>query len=126
MFEAEKVRMFNEQVTAEKGPQRGLPFRVARWFVFKPKIQIWVNFGGSCTGRCWYVLRTFGSFYSLLLYFRTCGIVRGNLLYFSRLGILYREKSGNHATLTLHAPRRAVKERKNLQNFISLFNTQCN
>jgi hypothetical protein len=20
--------------------------RVARWFVFKPKIQIWVNFGG--------------------------------------------------------------------------------
>jgi hypothetical protein len=26
--------------------------RVARWFVFKPKIQIWVNFGGSCKGRC--------------------------------------------------------------------------
>jgi hypothetical protein len=25
--------------------------RVARWFVFKPKIQIWVNFGGSCDGR---------------------------------------------------------------------------
>jgi hypothetical protein len=23
---------------------------------FKPKIQIWVNFGGSCTGRCWYIL----------------------------------------------------------------------
>jgi hypothetical protein len=24
--------------------------RVARWFVFKPKIEIWVNFGGSCNG----------------------------------------------------------------------------
>jgi hypothetical protein len=23
------------------------PTRVARWFVFKPKIPIWVNFGGS-------------------------------------------------------------------------------
>jgi hypothetical protein len=25
--------------------------RVARWFVFKPKIQIRVSFGGSCNGR---------------------------------------------------------------------------
>jgi hypothetical protein len=25
--------------------------RVARWFVFKPKIQIWVNFGGPCKGK---------------------------------------------------------------------------
>jgi hypothetical protein len=30
--------------------------RVAGWFVFKPKIQIWVNFGGSCYGKCWYIL----------------------------------------------------------------------
>jgi hypothetical protein len=43
--------------------------RVARWFVFKPKIQIWVNFGGSCNGRCWYILWTLSPFYSLLLYF---------------------------------------------------------
>jgi hypothetical protein len=26
--------------------------RVARWFVFKPKISILVNFGGCCDGRC--------------------------------------------------------------------------
>jgi hypothetical protein len=26
-------------------------FRVARWFVFKPKIPIWVNIEGSCNGR---------------------------------------------------------------------------
>jgi hypothetical protein len=43
--------------------------RVARWFVFKPKNQIWVNFGGSCNGRRWYILLTPGSFYGLLLYF---------------------------------------------------------
>jgi hypothetical protein len=43
--------------------------RVARWFAFKPKIQIWVNFGGSCNGRCRYILWTLGPFYGLLLHF---------------------------------------------------------
>jgi hypothetical protein len=43
--------------------------RVARWFVFKPKIQIWVNFGRSCNGRCWYILWTLGPFYSLIVIF---------------------------------------------------------
>jgi hypothetical protein len=43
--------------------------RVARWFAFKPKIQSWVNFGGSCNGRCWYILWTLGPFYVPLLYF---------------------------------------------------------
>jgi hypothetical protein len=40
-----------------------LQIRVARWFVVKPKIQIWVNFEGSCYGRCWYILWPFGIFY---------------------------------------------------------------
>jgi hypothetical protein len=35
---------------------------VARWYIFKPKIPIWVNFGASCNGRCWY-------FYGYLVYF---------------------------------------------------------
>jgi hypothetical protein len=30
---------------------------------FKPKILIWVNFGGPCIGRCWNILRSFGLFY---------------------------------------------------------------
>jgi hypothetical protein len=30
--------------------------RVARWFVFKPKIPIWLNFGGSCYGKSRYIL----------------------------------------------------------------------
>jgi hypothetical protein len=43
--------------------------RVARWLVFKPKILIWVNLGGSCNWSCWYILWTLGPFYDLLLYF---------------------------------------------------------
>jgi hypothetical protein len=46
-----------------------MPYRVARWFVFKPNVQIWANIGEFCNGRCWYILRTFGPFYGLLLYF---------------------------------------------------------
>jgi hypothetical protein len=52
-------------------------FRVARWFVFKPKIPIWVNFGGSCGGRCWYILWPLGLFYGRLTY-----IMRSYLVYF--------------------------------------------
>jgi hypothetical protein len=26
--------------------------RVARWFIFKPKIPIWVNFVGTWIGKC--------------------------------------------------------------------------
>jgi hypothetical protein len=52
--------------------------RVARWFVFKPKIQICVNFRGSCNGRCWYILWTLGTVFYILW---TFGIVRGNLVY---------------------------------------------
>jgi hypothetical protein len=43
--------------------------RVARWCIFKPKIQIWVIFGGYCNGRCVYIFGTFGLFYSLSGYF---------------------------------------------------------
>jgi hypothetical protein len=32
---------------------------------------------------------------SFVIFLRTLGIVRGNLVYFSRFGILYQEKSGN-------------------------------
>jgi hypothetical protein len=38
--------------------------RVARWYVFKPKIQIWLNFGGSCK-----IILTFGIFPGKLVYF---------------------------------------------------------
>jgi hypothetical protein len=34
--------------------------RVARWYVFKPKIKIWVNFGGPRNEKSWYILWPFG------------------------------------------------------------------
>jgi hypothetical protein len=51
------------------------------------KIPIWVNFGGSFNGKCWY-------FYDHLEYFTAIWyilwqfvIVCGNLVYFSRFGM---------------------------------------
>jgi hypothetical protein len=45
--------------------------RVARWFLFKPKIQIWVNFGGPEIEKRCYILWPFGIFYGHLGYFMT-------------------------------------------------------
>jgi hypothetical protein len=44
--------------------------RVAACYIFKPKIQIWVNFGGSCNQRCCYILWPFGLFTTMyVVYF---------------------------------------------------------
>jgi hypothetical protein len=64
---------------------------VARWYIFKPKIPIWVNFGGPCVGRCWYILLTFGQFSRHLVYFMAIWYS------FPLFGTLYQEKSGNPA-----------------------------
>jgi hypothetical protein len=69
---------------------RVLTYRAARWFVFKPKIPIGVNFGGPLIGKCvilnghleyfrhlgyfmtiWYILWPFGTFYDHLVHFMT-------------------------------------------------------
>jgi hypothetical protein len=75
-----------------------LSIRVARWYILRPKIAIWVNFGGSCNGRCWYILwtfwyilRTFDIFYGHLVNFVVIWYI------FPHFGILYQEKSGNPA-----------------------------
>jgi hypothetical protein len=44
-------------------------FRVARWYFFKPKILIWVNFGESSNGIFWYILLTRNLFYGHFIYF---------------------------------------------------------
>jgi hypothetical protein len=36
--------------------------RAARWYIFRPKIPIWVNFGGPGHGKCRYILRPSGIF----------------------------------------------------------------
>jgi hypothetical protein len=40
-----------------------LQSRVARWHIFKPNVKMWVNFGGTLKGRCWYILWPFGIFF---------------------------------------------------------------
>jgi hypothetical protein len=45
--------------------------RVARWFLFKPKITILENIGGSLIVKCLYILWPFGIFYGHLVYFMT-------------------------------------------------------
>jgi hypothetical protein len=63
--------------------------RVARLYILKPKIPIWVNIGGSCSGTRWYMLWSFGQFSGYLVYFVAIWYI------FPRFGILYQEKSGN-------------------------------
>jgi hypothetical protein len=43
--------------------------RVARWFLFKPKIPIWVNFGELQIGKCGYISWPLGIFYDHLVHF---------------------------------------------------------
>jgi hypothetical protein len=43
--------------------------RVARLYIFKPKIQIWVNFVGPLTGKCWYILWPIVIYFGHLVYF---------------------------------------------------------
>jgi hypothetical protein len=50
-----------------RGPRGANQSMVARWFVFKPKIPIWLNFGGPYKGKCWYILWSFGIFYGHLV-----------------------------------------------------------
>jgi hypothetical protein len=40
--------------------------RVARWYIFKPKIPIGVNFEGPWNGKVWYILWPFEIYYSHL------------------------------------------------------------
>jgi hypothetical protein len=43
--------------------------RVARWYILKPKIPVWVNFAGFFNGRSWYILWSFGLSYGRLKIF---------------------------------------------------------
>jgi hypothetical protein len=39
-------------VFAQRQKTKIAKVRVARWHIFRPKIPIWVNFGGYSNGRC--------------------------------------------------------------------------
>jgi hypothetical protein len=47
--------------------------RVARWFLFRPKLPIWVCFGEPWSEECCYVLGPLGTFYSHNVYLMGIG-----------------------------------------------------
>jgi hypothetical protein len=79
--------------------------------ILKPKIPIWVIFGGSCNGRCWYISRQFDTFHNHLVYFVAIWYMYFVAIWymyfvaiwyilwsfgiFFRFDMLYQEKSGN-------------------------------
>jgi hypothetical protein len=70
--------------------------RVARWFIFKPKIPIWEKFWKAFDWKMliylmaiWNILQTFGIF--MIIWNILCSFGR----FFSGFGIMYQEKSGN-------------------------------
>jgi hypothetical protein len=69
--------MQNPPINSEPGQILGLANRVARWYIFKPKIPTWVNFGilamkdvGKFQGHL-VMLLPFGIFYCHLVYFKS-------------------------------------------------------
>jgi hypothetical protein len=43
--------------------------RVARWYIFKPNIPIWVNFGGPWNAKGWHIVWPYGIYYGSLVRF---------------------------------------------------------
>jgi hypothetical protein len=71
--------------------------RAARWHIFKPKIPIWINFGG-------FAMEDVGIFNGHLVYFTATwyilcllGIIMVIWYIFPRFGTLNQEKFGNPA-----------------------------
>jgi hypothetical protein len=54
--------------------------RFARWFVFKPKIPIWVNFGEPENGKCCYILWSLEYFMVIWNILLSFGILYGYLI----------------------------------------------
>jgi hypothetical protein len=73
-------QMQSKQKSASNGSEKSarqtsswIQSRVARWFIFKQKIPIWVNFGGPLNGTCFYILWSFE-------FLRPFGIIYGRLV----------------------------------------------
>jgi hypothetical protein len=79
-------------IASSDGRKAGLPDGLFS----NQKSKFWVNFGGSCNGRCWYILRTLGPSYGLLLDFMDIWYTSWKFgIFLSRFGIFVPKKSGN-------------------------------
>jgi hypothetical protein len=85
LFETQKSPILN--IFFSPFSNIGKQFGVARWYIFNPKIPIWVNLGVSCNGRCWY--SHLGLFYGHSVNEMVVWSI------FPRFAMLYLEKSGN-------------------------------
>jgi hypothetical protein len=75
--------------TTDTDLQNWPPAHIQGSQILKPKILIWVIFGGICNGSGWYIVWPFGLFYGNLVYFeaiwyilRLFGIFCRHLIYF--------------------------------------------
>jgi hypothetical protein len=93
-----RIRSYFNAYKLEKGCShffRRKPFRVARWFIFIPKIPIWVHVLWRALEwrmlvyfmTSWNILGPFGIFYGSSVY-----VVCGHLAYFSRFGMFEPRK----------------------------------
>jgi hypothetical protein len=100
--------------------------RVARWYILKPKIQIWEIFGGFCNGRCWYsfcpigtyILQPLGIFYGHLVYVLVIWYIFLVLVFYSQknLATLKRTpvfKSGFCCLATVNTDGGSIRRKRN-------------
>jgi hypothetical protein len=80
-------------MTQTRGSNFAHQIRVARWFIFKSKIPIWVNFGFENVDIFYGQLEYFTDILDILFQFVFI------LVQFSGFGIAHQEKSGNPAAL---------------------------
>jgi hypothetical protein len=57
-----KFGKFNLKLPCHRAGKKRNVTSFARWFIFKPKISIWVNFEGPWNGKCRYILWPLGIF----------------------------------------------------------------
>jgi hypothetical protein len=86
--------------------------RVARWYIFKPKIPIWVNFSASCKERCW-------PFYCHFVYFMAIWYVFGSFWYIFPVLVCCAEK--NLATLRI-----SMRVKRRPRNWVISNRPTCN
>jgi hypothetical protein len=88
------LRIFSANLLFSSGP--GLP----DGSFSDQKIPIWVNFGGSCNGRYWYIFGHAVYFTAIRHFLWSFCICYVHMVSFRRFGILCQEKSGNPAQVT--------------------------
>jgi hypothetical protein len=87
----------------------GVHARVARWFVFKPKISIWVNFGGPYIDwkmLIYFLATVFGIVYRHLGYFITILYILCSFGTFYRFWVSFTKK--NLATQVQAGPEQLI------------------